>query len=37
MLYRLTWRADADLENILDYGISEYGLDSALAYYEHLT
>lgn len=35
--YSLTWRADVDLEKILDYGIEEYGLDNALAYYDKLT
>ena len=35
--YTLTWRADVDLERILDYGIEEYGLDDALAYYNKLT
>lgn len=35
--YTLTWLADVDLERILDYGIEEYGLDNALAYYDKLT
>ena len=35
--YTLTQRADVDLERILDYGIEEYGLDNALAYYDKLT
>ena len=35
--YTLSWRADSDLESILDYGIDEYGLERALAYYDKLT
>ena len=35
--YRLTSAADADLENILDYGVDEFGLEPALDYYDKLT
>lgn len=34
--YRLTVAAELDMENILDQGIDQYGVDAALTYFDDL-